>query len=224
MTSPRRTGDERGPDLLSRVREVCRLWVDQDRSTLQAEISERTGVDGVAFDHLVVPVVRGHWQKELVVGTHVGAVDEETLRRFGRVVADRTLEREPEMVYDGPPADPELVAQATSAGVWLRSFAEYQQVWDHTAYVRAQTRRSSATRRSTGCACTSTRAGPTSVRTSPARTRRRSSCGSGCTRPDRASRWCSATSAPARRSCCAGSPPTSPRSSTPGSPTSSRCW
>jgi hypothetical protein len=55
----------RGPDFLSRVREVCRLRTDQDRSTSGAEIIERShGESGTEFDHLVVRYTCGPWTKE----------------------------------------------------------------------------------------------------------------------------------------------------------------
>ena len=121
------------------MREVCRLRVDQDRSTLKAEITERSAAHGVEFDHLVVPINRGLFPKEVVVGAHDGVVGPETLERFLRVVgSDRNLESA-ELVHTGP-VDPALVGAARQAGVWLRSFAEYQQVWDHRDYLRTQTR------------------------------------------------------------------------------------
>jgi WD40 repeat protein len=132
---------DRRRDFLSRVHEVCRLRVDQDRSTAGAEIRARSRAgDGTPFDHLVVSYRRGLWEKELVVGAHAGPANEDVLRVFREAVcAGRELDREPELVHSGPPADEVLVAKAMAAKVWLRSFGEYRSVWDSTEYLRAQT-------------------------------------------------------------------------------------
>lgn len=133
----------RGPDFLSQVREVCRLRTDQDRSTSGAEIIERScGESGVEFDHLVVRYTRGPWTKELVVGVCDGPANTEAVARFRDAVCEHILtEREPELVYRGGPASPEVDRAAWEHGIWLRNFAEYQHVWEHQKYLAAQTER-----------------------------------------------------------------------------------
>lgn len=134
--------DRRGPDFLSEVREVCRLRVDQDRSTAGAEIIEREERDGEGFDHLIVRYTRGPWTKELLVGALDGPLGSTGVARFqDAVCAHTSTDREPELVYRGPTADPDAVSAAAVHRIWLRSFAEYQQLWDHAGYVAAQTRR-----------------------------------------------------------------------------------
>jgi len=117
--------------------------MDQDRSTAGAEIVERDrGADGVAFDHLVVRYTRGPWTKELVVGAVDGVPSAEDVRSFhDAVCAGITTEREPELVYRASRAGPGAARTAEERRIWLRSFAEYQDVWDHGEYVAAQTRR-----------------------------------------------------------------------------------
>ncbi len=136
-------GDWRGPDFLSQVREVCRLRTDQDRSTSGAEIIERSrGERGDTFNHLVVRYTRGPWTKELVVGVCDGPADARALARFrDAVCAHVPTEREPELVYRGRPASAEVDRAAREQGIWLRSFAEYQHVWEHHGYLATQTRR-----------------------------------------------------------------------------------
>src|SRR5262249_31074540 len=131
------------PDFLSQVREVCRLRMDQDRSTADAEIVERDrGADGVAFDHLVVRYTRGPWTKELVVGAVDGIPSADDVRSFHDAVCSRiTTEREPERVYRARRAGSGAAGAADERRIWLRSFAEYQDVWDHGGYVAARTRR-----------------------------------------------------------------------------------
>jgi NACHT domain len=130
-------------DFLSQVREVCRLRMDQDRSTAGAEIVEREhGANGVAFDHLVVRYTRGPWTKELVVGALDGAPSADDVRRFhDAVCAYIGTEREPELVYGARRAGSDAMSAADDRRIWLRSFDEYQDVWDHREYVTAQTRR-----------------------------------------------------------------------------------
>lgn len=133
--------DRRGPDFLSEVREVCRLRVDQDRSTAGAEIIEREERDGEGFDHLIVRYTRGPWTKELLVGALDGSLGSTGVARFHDAVCARTrTDREPELVYRGL-ASPDAVSTAAEHRIWLRSFAEYQQLWDHAGYVAAQTQR-----------------------------------------------------------------------------------
>ncbi|MGH3900563.1 MAG: pentapeptide repeat-containing protein, partial [Pseudonocardiaceae bacterium] len=135
-------GGWRGHDFLSQVRGVCRLRTDQDRSTAGAEIIERSrGAGGVEFEHLVVRYTRGPWTKELVVGVCDGPANAEAVARFrDAVCAHVPTEREPELVYRGPvSADTEHVAREHH--IWLRSFVEYQQVWEHHSYLAAQTQR-----------------------------------------------------------------------------------
>ncbi|MGH3697805.1 MAG: NACHT domain-containing protein [Pseudonocardiaceae bacterium] len=136
-------GDWRGFDFLSQVREVCRLWTDQDQSTRGAEIIERShGEHGAEFDHLVVRFTRGSWTKERVVGVSNGPADAGALARFrDEVCAYVRTEREPELVYRGRPAIPEVDRAARELGIWLRNFDEYQHVWDHDDYLGAQTAR-----------------------------------------------------------------------------------
>ncbi len=135
--------DWRGPDFLSQVREVCRLRTDQDRSTSGAEIIERSRGDrGAEFDHLVVRYTRGPWTKELVVGVWDGPADAEAVARFrDAVCAHVPTEREPELVYRGQPASPDVDRAAQEHRIWLRNFAEYQHVWEHRGYLALQTRR-----------------------------------------------------------------------------------
>jgi hypothetical protein len=136
-------GGRRGPDFLSQVREVCRLRTDQDRSTSGAEIIERSrGADGAEFDHLVVRYTRGPWTKELVVGVCDGPANTEAVTRFrDAVCAHVTTEREPELVYRGEPASPDVEHAAREHHIWLRNFTEYQHLWEHHGYVAAQTQR-----------------------------------------------------------------------------------
>ena len=118
--------------------------MDHDRSTVNAEITERShGPDGTAFDHLVVRYTRGWmWPKELLVGAYDGPVSAEVVSRFrDGVCAGATTEREPELVHNGPPAGEELTKLARDSGIWLREVAEYQQVWEHSGYVQQQTAR-----------------------------------------------------------------------------------
>jgi len=133
--------ERRGPDFLSQVREICRLRVDQDRSTAGAEIVERSrGRDGEAFDHLVVRYTRGPWTRDLLVGAHDGPLGAGDVARFHDGVCVHTqTELGPELVHRGP-ASPEAFSAAGDA-IWLRSFDEYQQVWHHHDYVATQTRR-----------------------------------------------------------------------------------
>ncbi|MGH4016249.1 MAG: NACHT domain-containing protein [Pseudonocardiaceae bacterium] len=134
----------RGPDFLSQVREVCRLRIDQDRSTSGAEIVERSrGPGGAEFDHLVVRYTRGSpWTKELVVGVWDGPINAEAVARFrDAVCAHVTTEPEPELVYRGGPASPDASRAAEEHRIWLRGFAEYQHVWEHHNYVTGQTQR-----------------------------------------------------------------------------------
>ncbi|MGH4007345.1 MAG: NACHT domain-containing protein [Pseudonocardiaceae bacterium] len=135
-------GGWRGHDFLSQVREVCRLRTDQDRSTAGAEIIERSrGADGAEFDHLVVRYTRGPWNKELLVGVCDGPADADAVARFrDAVCAHVPTERYPELVYRGlTSTDAEHAAREHH--IWLRSFAEYQHVWEHHDYLAAQTRR-----------------------------------------------------------------------------------
>ncbi|MGH3834315.1 MAG: NACHT domain-containing protein, partial [Pseudonocardiaceae bacterium] len=136
-------GGWRGHDFLSQVREVCRLRTDQDRSTSGAEIIERSrGAGGAEFDHLVVRYTRGPWTKELVVGVCDGPANDEVAARFrDAVCAHVRTEREPELVYRGEPASPDVERAAREHHIWLRDFAEYQHLWEHHGYVAAQTQR-----------------------------------------------------------------------------------
>ncbi|MGH3814489.1 MAG: hypothetical protein ACRDUV_18885, partial [Pseudonocardiaceae bacterium] len=136
-------GGWRGHDFLSQVREVCRLRTEQDRSTSGAEIIERShGPNGAEFDHLVVRYTRGPWTKELVVGVCDGPANDEVAARFrDAVCAHVRTEREPELVYRGEPASPDVESAAREHHIWLRDFAEYQHLWEHHGYVAAQTQR-----------------------------------------------------------------------------------
>lgn len=136
-------GGWRGRDFLSQVREVCRLRTDQNSLTRGAEILERSrGVGGAEFDHLVVRYTRGPWTKELVVGVCEGPANAEAVARFrDAVCAHVATAEEPELVYRGEPANPDLDRVAREHHIWLQSFAEYQRVWEHHSYLDKQTRR-----------------------------------------------------------------------------------
>ncbi|MDQ3886919.1 MAG: ATP-binding protein [Actinomycetota bacterium] len=132
----------RGPDFLSQIREVCRLRMDQDRSTVNAEIIERSrGPDGAEFDHLLVRYSRGPWTKEHLVGVWDGPINAEIITRFRDAVCAQIItEREPELVSRLGPTSPDADRAAGKHRIWLRSFAEYQHVWEHDAYLAKQTR------------------------------------------------------------------------------------
>ncbi len=133
--------ERRGPDFLSQVREVCRLRTDQDRSTSGAEIIERNrGPGGAEFDHLVVRYTRGPFTREHVVGAYEGPVNAEALRRFREAVCNHvSTERNPELVYRGELTSSDAQRDAKEHHIWLRSFAEYQHVWEHHSYLATQT-------------------------------------------------------------------------------------
>ncbi|MGH3841915.1 MAG: pentapeptide repeat-containing protein [Pseudonocardiaceae bacterium] len=133
--------ERRGPDFLSQVREVCRLRTDQDRSTSGAEIIERNrGPGGAEFDHLVVRYTRGPFTREHVVGAYEGPVNAEALRRFREAVCNHvSTERNPELVYRGELTSSDAQQDAKEHHIWLRSFAEYQHVWEHHSYLATQT-------------------------------------------------------------------------------------
>jgi len=75
----------------------------------------------------------------LLVGAYEGSVGSEDVDRFRSAVCDRHNVDEPELVYRGSLAANEVVDHAAGMGVWLRPFSEYQQVWDHSRYLRKQT-------------------------------------------------------------------------------------
>ncbi|MGH8571535.1 MAG: hypothetical protein ACREX8_03025, partial [Gammaproteobacteria bacterium] len=83
---------------------------------------------------------RGPWNKELLVGVCDGPANAEAVARFRDAVCTHVrTEREPELVYRGEPASPDVERAAREHHIWLRDFAEYQHLWEHRGYVAAQT-------------------------------------------------------------------------------------
>jgi hypothetical protein len=128
-----------GSDFLSEVREVCRLHLAKDPDTRDAEIMERTAtIGGIRLDHLVVSARRGPWEERFVVGTYEGQVTADVLERFRTVVCGPQQVVRADLVQRFTQLVPELWETAVASGIWLRTWAEYQQVWDHTGYMRRQ--------------------------------------------------------------------------------------
>ena len=131
----------RGADFLGEVHEVCRLHVAQDPATRDADITELTvpAPDGLRLDHLVVSYRRGPWEERFVVGAHEGRVTAEVLDQFRRTVCQpHHGYARAELVQRFAELDGDLCQAAAAARIWLRSWPEYQRVWDHAPYVARQ--------------------------------------------------------------------------------------
>ncbi|MGH8909900.1 MAG: NACHT domain-containing protein, partial [Egibacteraceae bacterium] len=127
-----------GGGFLGQVREVCRLHLDMDPATKGAEIELRA--DDVPVTHLLVNYCEGPFVKRQLVGACEGRVTRELIDALTGLVGQAGLGREPQLVYRGARAADELFRWATTQGVWLRHFDDYQRaLWDHDRYLQRQT-------------------------------------------------------------------------------------
>lgn len=129
-----------GSDFLGQVRVVCRLYLDMDPTTTDAEIEELRADTATPVDRLLVRYCWGPFAETYPVGVRDGRVTDELIDALVRL--PNPEQRKLELVYRGErvPEDDERFRRAVGKGVWLRHFDDYEQkLWDHTRYLRQQT-------------------------------------------------------------------------------------
>ena len=125
-------------DFLARVAEICRL------RTPNVQLRRRRSEDGkVAFLH--VTAREGPFTSQYPLAAYEHGLAAEDLQHFLEQVHRSYRETDPgvrsQIVCGGAMPDPQLVEQASAAGVWVRSFVEYQGLIDFGRYVGRQTDR-----------------------------------------------------------------------------------
>ena len=148
MTTGRRVpaGDRESPredDLLTRVREACRLyWAKQGHPDADAKECEDE-VSGRRVSYLRVSYVDGNFTEHALIGTHRGQVDSVAIADFIALLdRNRDARAVPEVVYIGEPPTTEVRELANEHHLRLSSFEQYQNsLWNSRGYLTEQTAR-----------------------------------------------------------------------------------
>jgi len=131
-------GGEMRDDFLARVAEICRL------RTPNVQLRRRRSEDQ-KLTYLHVTAREGPFTSQYPLAAYEHGLAAEDLQYFLEQVHRSYRETDPgvrsQIVCGGAMLDPQLVQQASAAGVWLRSFVEYQGLIDFGRYVERQTER-----------------------------------------------------------------------------------
>jgi hypothetical protein len=128
-------------DLLSGVREVCRLyWARRGHPDADVKESEATR-DGHRLPFLRVSYVDDNFTEHALVGVHDGAIDAAIVRRFAALFDEHTDVRlVRDLVYRGEQPSGEVATLAPDRLIRLRPFDGYQRaLWNHAGYLTVQT-------------------------------------------------------------------------------------
>jgi hypothetical protein len=131
-----------GRDFLSEVRLVCRLYLNMDPATRDAEIEPLRADATTPIDRLLVRYCWGPFTETYPVGVRDGRVTDELIDALASL--PNPGGRKLELVYRGEriPDSDERFRRAHGKGIWLRHFDDYERaLWDHTRYVEQQTAR-----------------------------------------------------------------------------------
>jgi WD40 repeat protein len=144
-TGTRRTGgDQDHDDLLGRMAEVCKLRLPKASIRMVPRPDQGTG-----YLHVAVVQTLSDGSRVAVdqypVGACEGDATDEQVERFVAAIGSRYLMGggpvSYKLVYDGPPAAPQVRERALRRRVELLSFAEYQLGYDLRPYAQRQAER-----------------------------------------------------------------------------------
>jgi WD40 repeat protein len=133
-----RDGRDVCDDFLARVAEICRLRIPH------VQLRRRQSEDG-KLDYLHVTAREGPFTSQYPLAAYEHDLTPDDLQHFLDGIHRAYRETDPgvrsQIVCGGAMPDAEFIDRASTVGVWLRTFVEYQGLIDFSGYVRRQTER-----------------------------------------------------------------------------------